>query len=164
MLPTYLGALSAIGGSFFLVTGSSITPGLLPYHLDPYFVGGSLLLVGSFLMGLVPAIAASPPLPKVRVTKHPDDTLAEGAPDPMEGWLVAHNDGFWHLFVFANEQHELLAVPDNDVAAVRILEKLPERKKPFVLRMRDALFGIEASSANETEPKEDEKPGEERAK
>jgi hypothetical protein len=108
----------------------------------------------------VPAIAAPPPLPKVPVTARPDGTPAEGVPEPTEGWLVAHSDWFWQHFVVTNEQHELLAVPDTDVAVVRILEKPPQRTKPFVMRM----VGEEASSASETKPKEDEKPGEKKAR
>jgi hypothetical protein len=108
----------------------------------------------------VPAIAAPPPLPKVPVAARPDGTPAEGVPEPTEGWLVAHSDWFWQHFVVTNEQHELLAVPDNDVAVVRILEKPPQRTKSFVMRM----VGEEASSASETKPKEDEKPGEKKAR
>jgi hypothetical protein len=108
-----------------------------------------------------PGHACASPAPQgACITNRPDGTPAGGVPEATEGWLVAHSDGFWQLFVVANEQHELLAVPDNDVAVARILEKPPQRTKPFVMRM----VGEEASSASETKPKEDEKPGEQKAK
>jgi hypothetical protein len=66
-----------------------------------------LIFVGSFLFGLLPATAAAPPLPKVEITKR---DKGEAVPDPLKGYLVAHSDGFWHLF---NEKNQLLSIPDH---------------------------------------------------
>jgi hypothetical protein len=63
-------------------------------------------------------MAANAPLAKVRITPQ-QDVAIEGIPDPLEGWLVTHSDGFWHLFVVAKKQHELLSIPDEKVLVVR---------------------------------------------
>ena len=74
-----------------------------------------VVFVGGFIIGLVPAIVATPPLPNVSVKKRPE-ALKEWDLDPTVGHLVAHTDGFWHLF---NTDNELLSIPDDQVLDVR---------------------------------------------
>jgi hypothetical protein len=83
-------------------------------------VGTIEIFFGSLLVGLLPAITAQPPLPKVVLAKQDGPTIEE-VPDSLEGRLVAHSDGFWHLFV--EEQHELLSIPDDKVLGARFPAK-----------------------------------------
>jgi hypothetical protein len=78
--------------------------------------GIMLLFVGNFLLGIPAAVAAKPPLPRVRITKRSEVAPLQ-LPDPLEGLLVTHSDGFWHLF---DENNELLSVPDDKVLVVRM--------------------------------------------
>jgi len=80
-----------------------------------YIISG--LLIGSFLVGVPPAIEAKPPLPKVEITKQAASTTEENSnPTEVEGHLVTHSDGFWHLF---DNHNELLSIPDDLVLEVR---------------------------------------------
>src|SRR5215207_8819158 len=105
-----------------------------------------LLFAGSFLIGVPWAILREPPLPRVRVMKHVG--LIEGensSPTEVQGHLVNHSDGFWHLF--DDNSTELLSIPDAQVLEVRILgreqQHLAERPR---------------------KPDEDAEPGAEKAK
>jgi hypothetical protein len=60
-------------------------------------------------------VAAEPPLPKVEITRR---DRGEEALNPPKGYLVAHSDGFWHLF---NEKNQLLSNPDDEVSSVRVI-------------------------------------------
>jgi hypothetical protein len=60
-------------------------------------------------------VAAEPPLPKVEITRR---DRGEEALNPPKGYLVAHSDGFWHLF---NEKNQLLSIPDDEVSSVRVI-------------------------------------------
>jgi hypothetical protein len=73
------------------------------------------IFVGRFLLGLLPVVAAEPPLPKVEITRR---DRGEEAINPPKGYLVAHSDGFWHLF---NEKNQLLSIPDDEVSSVRVI-------------------------------------------
>jgi hypothetical protein len=72
------------------------------------------VFAGSFLVGLPDAINRTPPLPKVEITKQPGDTT-KGNSSPTRGYLVAHSDGYWHLF---DQNKTLLAIPDEQVLQV----------------------------------------------
>jgi len=131
-----------IGVSLFFERGPEVlivpaireaAPILVPSGGGPYLFSGIVLfLVGSFFLGLPFALWDAIPLPKVKVTKQNEGKI-EGVPDPLEGLLVAHSDGFWHLLVLAREQkqqkqqldlyeqREFLSVPDATVLAVRTL-------------------------------------------
>jgi len=106
---------------------------IIPLEGGPYIVRGIVFfLIGSFFLGLPLAIWTSLPLAKVKVTKQTESKI-QGDPHPLEGWLVAHSDGFWHLFVVAGEQKEqkeqlhayeqcqLLSIPDATVLEMRML-------------------------------------------
>jgi hypothetical protein len=106
----YFGALSVA-----FAVGLSSDPSLkfpLIYRIP-------LLFAGSFLIGLRWAIAATPPLPRVVITKQPGGVM-EGLPTSTEGHLVVHSDGFWHLF---EDNGELLSLPDAQVLDIRVLRK-----------------------------------------
>jgi hypothetical protein len=100
------------------------------------------VLIGTFIISLPTATSAIPPLPKVQVIKQPADAL-EGIRNPVEGWLIAHSDGFWHLFVVVEKQPEFLSVPDDQVLAVRIPRESTQ------LPVEDALTN---ESKSESEP------------
>jgi hypothetical protein len=94
-------------------------PGLLSAFLreSHWLVSVLLLILGGFLLGLTPAIAAAPQLPAAKITKQ--DGGEEG-PHPPKRYLVAHSDGYWHLF---DENNDLLSIPDDQVSSVRIVRK-----------------------------------------
>jgi hypothetical protein len=104
-LPTIGGGFVGVGAGI-IVTGSA-TAGIM------------LIFVGTLTAGIPIAMVAKPPLVKVRITQQQPVTI-EGIPDPLEGWLVAHSDGYWHLFVVANKQRELLSIPDDKVLVARM--------------------------------------------
>lgn len=111
--------LSPVFLAVLLFPSSPLGP---PGEASNYFVPAVLLIfVASFILAMPIAIVARPSLPKVRIIKRPGYTIAEGEPSPLEGWLVAHSDGFWHLFVRIEKQHEMLSVPDDTVLAVQML-------------------------------------------
>jgi MFS family permease len=99
---------------------SSPIPSVLEYVTEhPILMGIILLFVGGFLVGVPAATRVSPPLPRVQITKHPPEGRREVIPPPLQGHLVSHSDGFWHLFDVNNA---LLSIPDDQVLAVRIME------------------------------------------
>jgi hypothetical protein len=126
-LPVLVGYTLIASGLYMLIypdlpiLGSSPSP----------FRGIVVLLIGSFFLGLPFAIWAAPPLPKVQITKQPEEVPIEGAPDPLEGWLVAHSDGFWHLFPRfpTDEEHldlihrDLISIHDDKALVVRTFGK-----------------------------------------
>jgi hypothetical protein len=104
----------------------------LPFFEAPSFVKeisqhpfpGSLILLfaASFLMGLPIAILTSPPLPRAKIIQNtPEGRGGSIESSSIEGQLVAHSDGFWHIFVGAEGQHELQSIPDSKVLAVCML-------------------------------------------
>jgi hypothetical protein len=140
-VPNSIGfACLLIGASMFFEPGPAdpairpaireAAPILFPSEGGPYVFRGILVfLISSFFFGMPFALWASLPLPRVKVTKQPEGKI-EGAPHPLEGWLVAHSDGFWHLLVVAKkqkeqlhpyEQREFLSIPDANVLEVRML-------------------------------------------
>jgi hypothetical protein len=88
-------------------------------------VGVLLLFFGGFIVGLPVAAGVSPPLPRVKITRtQPEDAKGNISPS-LEGYLVTHANGFWHLF---DKNNELLAIPDEQVLEVRIVEKGPSKR------------------------------------
>jgi len=69
-------------------------------------VGLASVLVTAFTLALT---RETPALPAVQIT----------ANTSVEGELLTHVDGFWHVF---DEQGTLVAIPDDDVSEVRINE------------------------------------------
>jgi hypothetical protein len=99
-------------------------PSLVQEKSQHPFPGGAILLfAGRFLVGLPVALLASPPLPRAKIIQNTaEDRGGCIASSSIEGHLVAHSDGFWHHFVGAEgQQHELQAIPDSEVLAVRML-------------------------------------------
>jgi hypothetical protein len=81
------------------------------------------VIAGSFLMGVPIALVADPPLPKVEITKQPGATgEVHSYPTEVEGYLVTHSDGFWHLF---DGNNKFLSIPDAQVLQVRTLGRQP---------------------------------------
>jgi hypothetical protein len=81
-----------------------------------------LTFAGAFVVGLPIAVAADAPLPDVTITKQIDGA-PEGVSESLEGRLVAHSDGFWHLF---DENDILLSIPDDRVLEVQMEPEEPE--------------------------------------
>jgi hypothetical protein len=107
-------------------------------------VRGTLIVsLAGFFYGIPAAIRVDPSLPEVVITT-PPDIATKDIPNPLEGWLVAHSDGFWHLFVIAKEGRELLSIPDDKVLVVRMLAE-------------------EAATSEDAKLEEDTKPGAEKA-
>jgi hypothetical protein len=153
MGPIYTGAIVIqLAGGMMLKPGQSLL--LLSHPLLPSFVADiarqNLLLTtiitlyfGGFLVGIPAAISVRPPLPWAKIAKRPPEGSGQRTLPPLEGHLVAHSDGFWHLFVGTEEQHELLSVPDSEALSVYTLGEL------------------QTTTMAETAPEEHEKPDEE---
>jgi len=114
-------ALSGLTGNQFYI--HQVPPdwvAILPFlFVDRSFTANILLLlVGGFFFGSPPAIAAVPPLPVVEVylSKQDEDNEEENT-NLLKGHLLAHNDGFWHLF---DGKNALRSIPDAQAQAVRI--------------------------------------------
>jgi hypothetical protein len=109
----------------FLITqqeapaGSALFTSIAAAIGDNRAFGILLLFVGSFIVGVPVATLISPPLPLVKITP-PEAARAGMLPPPIEGHLVAHSNGFWHLF---DKNNELLSIPDDRVSSVRIASK-----------------------------------------
>jgi hypothetical protein len=90
------------------VTYHSIAPYLLVEQ--SFVVNVMLLFIGGFFYGLPLAISASPALPEVKLhfIKQEDDNEEENS-NPLKGHLLAHTDGFWHLF---DGKKVLRSIPD----------------------------------------------------
>lgn len=86
-----------------------------------FLVGGVLLFVGAFFCGVTLAmtIVVDLPFPRVRIALKDEGVTLKGV--RLEGQLVAHSDGFWHLF--SDKDKEFLSIPDERVLAVRIQER-----------------------------------------
>lgn len=138
-LPLWLVAGLAIGyGRCFLPSPWQVcdVPSFLSFLPSdgPALVGILLVFLASFLLGLPAAIAADHSLPEVKITQK-DQDRGEKVPDTPKGnqdaegkdseqpkgYLVAHSDGFWHLF---DKNKNLLSIPDDEVASVRVVGKL----------------------------------------
>ena len=64
-----------------------------------------------FLAGLMQAVVAQPPLPKVEVFANDSDPATEGT-------LLVHADGYWYIFV--TETHTLRAIADSKALDVKV--------------------------------------------
>jgi hypothetical protein len=103
LLPV-VGFIIAVGGTTF--GAAQALP--LAYQILVFFAG-------SFLVGLPGAIKRTPPLPEVEITEQPGGDTTKGNASPTRGYLVAHSDGFWHLF---DQNKALLSIPDERVLQV----------------------------------------------
>jgi hypothetical protein len=92
-----------------------------------FIVNVLLLLIGGFFYGLPLAISASPPLPEVKVhfIKQEDDNEEENS-NPLKGHLLAHADGFWHLF---DGKNVLRSIPDAQVLDIRMSPPTTEEEE-----------------------------------
>lgn len=93
---------------------------LIPKNGDNFVIGTVLLFVGSFIVGLPTALWVRPPFPQVIITRKSEANVHPQTPQHVQGHLVTHRDGFWHLF---DEDMELLSIPDEQVSAVRTVRK-----------------------------------------
>jgi hypothetical protein len=78
-----------------------------------------LLFVGGFFIGVPLAATIDLPFPRVWIATKDEGVALEGV--PLQGQLVAHRDGFCHLF--SDKDNEFLSIPDERVITVRIHEK-----------------------------------------
>lgn len=122
---------------------------------NSFAIGIVLILLGGFAMGVPSATVVKPPLPRVKLeiideTLRPTLAMTSGS-NSHEDWLVAHSDGFWHLFLA--ESGELQSIPDEQVRVVRTRGKghTPPAKE-------------EATSTEEATSEEEAKPDEEKDK
>jgi hypothetical protein len=138
-----------------LLNGRLSGPSIQTWTLDiaHYFMGSSLVLesimvvfVGAFIVGLPLAVTADPPLLEVRIDMQAEGSTTEGVGESLKGRLVAHSDGFWHLF---DDNAILLSIPDDRVISVQIPGRLRGRE--------DAALTVEAASVH-TDPGEDTEP------
>jgi hypothetical protein len=119
---------------------------------NSFAIGILLILLGGFVLGAPSALVFKPPLPRVKLeidneSSNPSVAMQQGS-NSHEAWLVAHSDGFWHLFL--DESGELQSIPDGQVRVVRTRGKghTPPEKK-------DAASSVEAATSEE-----EAKPGE----
>jgi hypothetical protein len=94
-------------------------PPLITVNPDPVVPFIILMFTSAFFFGLPYAAAANPPLPTVSVT------TKDRPPQCFTANLVAHTDGFWHLF---DEQRDdqpryLLSIPDDRVCKAEMQPK-----------------------------------------
>jgi hypothetical protein len=87
------------------------------------------------------SINFDPPLLRVKIHTQSLDKPGAAPANLLESHLVAHGDGFWHVF---DEHNELLSIPDTQVLAVRTVEKagfaLPEDTKPMLEKERGSRW------------------------
>jgi hypothetical protein len=107
------------GGALFLTEARLSDAILSGSGIPPYLVDASALaraavfgFIATFVMQTYAAMNADPRLPAVRIVRQ--STRADV--DTVEGTLIAHNDGVWHLF---DEHNELLSIPDDRVLEAR---------------------------------------------
>jgi hypothetical protein len=158
-IPATLGSLIMTQGAKFLAqfpTEATFFSGALDalgiaVDKNSFAIGIILILLGGFVIGVPSAIVFRPPLPLVTLempneTSSPSIAMKQGS-NPLVGWLVAHSDGYWHLFL--DESRELQSIPDEKVRLARTGEEgqTPPWKK-------------EAASSEEATPEKEEKPGE----
>lgn len=82
-----------------------------PVKWDNITVGFLIILVALFFIAIPAADRIEHPLPRVTLIN-----AGEATPNTV-GWLVAHSDGYWHLF---DSQHVLLSIPDERVVEARV--------------------------------------------
>jgi hypothetical protein len=94
--------LAPAGGFIFIIQleDNSLDRGL-------FLLGLAMVLVPAFLAAFMLTFVSDPPLAAVDV---------DGSPG-VEGTLLTHVDGYWHVF---NKQGNLVAIPDDKVSAAEI--------------------------------------------
>jgi hypothetical protein len=156
-LPLGIGVLALFDGVFYLAQNPSLHPGLITDALgillridldeNSIAVGIAFILLGGFTLGIPSAMWSRPPLPRVWLKMNKEESAAtkDKAP-PSVVWLVAHNEGFWHLLL--EKSGELQSIPDEQVLVARTGGKdhaTPAKK--------------EAASTEKAPREEDTKPG-----
>jgi hypothetical protein len=109
-----------------LVFGSDPYIGLRrndPVDWDTITGALAIFLVSAFFIAIPLAGHVKRPLPIVTLIGAGESTSRKGQ-NYMVGWLVAHADGYWHLFDY---RHVLVSVPDERVAGARV-GVLPKRR------------------------------------
>ena len=101
---------------------------------NEFLVGGVLLFVGAFFIGVPLAATIDPPFPRVRIANRNGGDISELLPGLRETQLIAHSDGFWHLF--DDKDKELVSIPDDQMLAVRI----PPKEEDSGARKMELLF------------------------
>jgi hypothetical protein len=106
-----IGIGMSISGGYLALRGLQLNSADGPANWDIITVAFLLVLVGAFFVAIPAADRMSNPLPMVMLIGAGEDT-----PNRV-GWLVAHSDGYWHLF---DSRHVLLSVPDERVIEARV--------------------------------------------
>jgi len=104
-------ALCLYAGRFVRQAFEPDTGGIVPGISDLGAISKGLVItfVAAFILGLVEAFSVSPrvQLPAVRIT----------GPATTRGRLLAHSDGYWHLF---DDKGVLVAIADDQAPTVRV--------------------------------------------
>jgi len=130
-LPLAVGLPLMAGSAFFIEGFVESAPE------NSFVLGIILLFIGAALCGVPAALTFDPPLPHIKIHTQSLDKVGAAPANLLEGHLVAHSDGFWHVF---DEHNELLSIPDTQVLAVRTVEKAgvasAEDTKPMLEKER----------------------------
>jgi hypothetical protein len=116
-LTVVFGEYASRGKSVIAVFLAAITLAVVATEPN-MFVATLGLFMGGFLLGVPEAINADPPLPEIEVNLNNQHRFTTEETPSVSGQLVAHSDGFWHLF--DKNSKELLSIPDSDVRDTRI--------------------------------------------
>jgi hypothetical protein len=136
------GALIACLGSY--IASRAVQLDTSTVNWESVTLGVLVFVIGAFFVGVPLAGAVEPPLPwvvllpvvepnesgKVEAEKIPrvgpdeaDDAESNEARESTMGWLIAHTDGYWHLF---DSQHVLVSIPDSKVAEAHVYDYFEE--------------------------------------
>jgi hypothetical protein len=142
MLPWTIGIPLYVFGFGISIVGSYIVvTNITPVNWNSITVGVLLFLVGALSIAIRSTRGMEQPLPPVLLLERGEASLKRGQPYAT-GWLVAHSDGYWHLF---NNRHVLVSVPDDRVNEARVDDpRIPEQ-------LRDPYLEAKLRSTEETE-------------
>lgn len=107
----FIGIGMSISGGYLVFKGLRFNSDDGSVNWDIITVAFLVFLVGAFFVAIPSADRIEHPLPSVTLIG-----AGEGTPK-LVGWLIAHSDGYWHLF---DSQHVLLSVPDERVIEARV--------------------------------------------
>ena len=126
--------IALVGGVIMYVGASSVvrvvihsTGSILSTPVQNVLLGVMIFIIGGFLVGMPAAATIDHPLPLMEAERRDQEVETADASDVstcLKGNLIAHTDGYWHLF--KEETGELMSVPDSQIIDVSI--KTPDRQ------------------------------------
>jgi hypothetical protein len=105
-----MGIAMSVGGGYLAFKGLRLNTDD-PANWNITTVAFLLFFVGAFFVAIPAADRIEHPLPRVMLIG-----AGEATPKTV-GWLIAHSEGYWHLF---DSRHVLLSIPDERVTEARI--------------------------------------------